>query len=272
MAVSASMGVISPLLAKLITLMGDEYKKLKGVQKQVSFLRDELTAMNAFLQKMALMDDDDELDPLAKDWRSHIREMAYDMEDCIDDLMSHLDHADDTGFIRRTARRLKTLRSRHRVASQIDNLKALVVEANERRMRYNLVDVCSKSGTSTFVPVDPRISVLYKEAASLVGIDGPIEELLELLSVNNSDAEQRRLKVVSITGFGGLGKTTLAKQVYDKIRGQFDCKAFVSVSQRPDITRLLYGIQSDLGIADSSEAPEVQKLIDGLRVYLQHER
>uniref|UniRef100_A0A0D9X3J8 Uncharacterized protein n=1 Tax=Leersia perrieri TaxID=77586 RepID=A0A0D9X3J8_9ORYZ len=274
MAVSSSMGVISPLLAKLTTLMGDEYKKLKGVRKQISFLHAELTTMNAFLEKMALMDDDDGLDPLAKDWRSHVREMAYDMEDCIDDFMCHFYYyADDAGFIRKTARRLKTLRARYRISSQINDLKALVVEANERRMRYNLTDDYTKSGaSSTFVPVDPRISGLYKDSASLVGIDGPIKELIDLLSVDGDVEQQRQRKVVSIVGFGGLGKTTLAKQVYDKIKGQFDFKAFISVSQRPDVTRLLYGIQSDLGIVTSSEPPEVQKLIDDLRVHLQHGR
>ncbi|KAF0899495.1 hypothetical protein E2562_019978 [Oryza meyeriana var. granulata] len=59
--------------------MGDEYKKLKGVRKQVSFLKDELTTMTAFLEKLALMDDDGELDPLAKDWRNRVREMTYDI-------------------------------------------------------------------------------------------------------------------------------------------------------------------------------------------------
>lgn len=75
--VSASMGVMKPLLAKLTTLMGDEYKKLKGVRNQVSFLKDELTTMSAFLEKLAFMDDDGgELDPLVKDWRNHVREMT----------------------------------------------------------------------------------------------------------------------------------------------------------------------------------------------------
>nr|ALO70040.1 NBS-LRR-like resistance protein [Oryza sativa] len=107
------MGVMNPLMAKLTTLMGDEYKKLRGLRKQVSFLKDELTTMSAFLEKLALMDDDDdgELDPLAKDWRNHVREMAYDMEDCIDDYFtSHLDHrysSSDAGLIRKIARRLR---------------------------------------------------------------------------------------------------------------------------------------------------------------------
>ncbi|KAF0899496.1 hypothetical protein E2562_019979 [Oryza meyeriana var. granulata] len=76
--------------------------------------------------------------------------------------------------------------------------------------------------------------------------------------------------MVSIVGFGGLGKTTLAKQVYDKVEEQFDCKAFISVSQRPDMARLLSTIQSKFKIQESSQPCEVQDIIDGLRGYLRH--
>jgi hypothetical protein len=83
---------------------------------------------------------------------------------------------------------------------------------------------------------------------------------------------QQKLKVVSIVGFGGLGKTTLAKQVYDQIGGQFDCKAFVSVSQRPDVKTLLIGLQLKLGMGESSHSRDLQDIIDYLREYLKHKR
>ena len=62
----------------------------------------------------------------------------------------------------------------------------------------------------------------------------------------------RELKVVSILGPACLGKTTLAKQVYDKIGSLFDCKACFSVSQRPDMTELLNKFQLKLGKGLSS--------------------
>jgi disease resistance protein RPM1 len=79
--VSVSMVVMKPVLA---TLMGDEYKKIKGLRKEVAFLQRELGDMDTLLEKM---DNVYELDPPAKKWRRDIIEMSYNIEDCIDDFM-----------------------------------------------------------------------------------------------------------------------------------------------------------------------------------------
>jgi len=69
--VSAFTGVMRPLLSKLTKLLGDEYAKLKGVRKQIKFLRDELSSMAAALQ---MLGDAEELNPVMKDWRDKLRE------------------------------------------------------------------------------------------------------------------------------------------------------------------------------------------------------
>ncbi|XP_037449807.1 disease resistance protein RGA5-like [Triticum dicoccoides] len=263
MAASATTGVLNPLLGKLGQLLGEEYKKLTGVRKQASFLKDELSAMKALLDKMELMD---KLDPTAKNWRDHIREMSYDMENCIDDFIHDIQGADaKKGFVRKMARRLRRLGRRHQIANRIEELKVLAVEANARRERYR-IDDCINSSYDTVV-VDPRMTAIYKEATGLVGIDAPKEELVSLLMDS-----KKELKVVSIVGFGGLGKTTLASKVYDEIGGQFNCMAFVSVSQRPNVKNLLSALQFNIGIKDSSHVQELQDIINRLREHLKHMR
>ncbi|KAM3413311.1 hypothetical protein ACQJBY_004467 [Aegilops geniculata] len=263
--VTVASAVMNPLIGKLNALMGVKYDKFKGVRKQASFLEKELSTMNAALQKLELMDD--KLDPTIKDWVDHVRDMSYDMENCIDDFM-HDFRADDAkeGLIEKTAQFIKKFRQRLRTVDRMEELKDLALEANSRRERYKIDEWKPASGS---VAVDPRLRAVYQEAATLVGIDGPREKVATLLMDT-----QNKLKVVSIVGFGGLGKTTLAKQVYDKAGSQFDSKAFFSVSQRPDIAELLNNFQLKLGMDDpvSSRARKVNDIIDELRQHLKDKR
>ena len=86
-AVSASTGVMNSLLSKLSILLSDQYKQLKGVRKDIEFLSRELVDMNAALEKLADME---KMDVQTRVWRDKVREMAYDIEDCIDVFMHHL--------------------------------------------------------------------------------------------------------------------------------------------------------------------------------------
>lgn len=73
MVVNAYKGVIDSAVAKLKELMtGDMCANLIGVSsRDILFLRDELPAMNALLEKL---DDAEELDPETKNWRHQVRE------------------------------------------------------------------------------------------------------------------------------------------------------------------------------------------------------
>ncbi|VVA29136.1 PREDICTED: putative disease resistance [Prunus dulcis] len=69
-------------------------------------------------------------------------------------------------------------------------------------------------------------------------------------------------RVVSIWGMGGLGKTTLAKQVYhhDKVKRHFDCLAWVCISQQCQAREILEEILTKLMSPTNEQRQEIAKL------------
>nr|XP_034598629.1 disease resistance protein PIK6-NP-like [Setaria viridis] len=193
---SAATSVMGSVIGKLTAMLGDKYQLARDVDQGIQFLKDELNTIDVVLQKLADKEDD-QMDPMAKDWRNKV-EMLWK----------------DQG-----------------TAGEIQKLEILVREQSERAKRYR-VDPLAASPQP--VRLDPRATALFQEARDPVGIDGPREEIIQLLQV-----EENQHKVVSIYGTAGQGKTTLAMEVYRKITGAFDCRAFVSVSQTLDMKNLL---------------------------------
>ncbi|KAI4969280.1 hypothetical protein ZWY2020_000194 [Hordeum vulgare] len=267
--VSVSTGVMNSVLEKLATLMGEEYTKHKSMQREVAFLKDELGSMDAVLKKLESIEE--ELDPQTREWKNQVMEMAFHIEDCIDNFMHESDEDSNiggVGFVGKISQYINVLRTRYQFANQIQQLKTWVKDVSERRKRYKLDEYAS---SSSYVAVDPRVPALYTEAANLVGMEGPKEDLIELLTSEEA-ASVQPLRVVSIVGFGGLGKTTLANQVYHELGGQYDCKVFVSISQRPNMMKLLGRIIKKLKMPQATHTDEVQDLIDSIREYLREKR
>ena len=83
---------------------------------------------------------------------------------------------------------------------------------------------------------DPHLGSLFMEEAKLMGIDSTLEELVK------SFVEGESLRtMISLLGEGGIGKTTLAKRVYDDaaVKEHFDYHAQITVSQSHSIRKLV---------------------------------
>ncbi|CAL5077689.1 unnamed protein product [Urochloa decumbens] len=272
--VSVATGAMSSVLAKLAELLHEKYKLAKGVRKDIEFLKSELSVMNDLLYVMA---DVEELDALNRGWRDRVRELAYDIEDCIDLSMAWLGRAGSDaskgGFFgtKQLVRRVKKIRVSFQVAHQIQELKARVVEESERQKRYKLDGPIRSSSDASRNKVDLRMCALWEETKNLVGLDGPRDEIIRWLMPAEGEEPPQHVRSVSIIGCAGLGKTTLANQVYQKIKGDFKYEAFVSVSQNPRVKDVLMKICSQVG-ATASMGDDELILVNKLRKRFQNER
>ncbi|VAH99247.1 unnamed protein product [Triticum turgidum subsp. durum] len=206
-----------------------EMSLLIGVQQDIWFIKDELETMQAFLVAAEAMK---EKDMLLKVWAEQVRDLSYNIEDCLGEFMVHV----------------------------------RVEEVSNRNTRYNLITADASSSIDEVNSYTEDIrshSASNIDEAELVGFAKAKQELIAMVDVNSSDG---LCKVICVVGMGGLGKTTLARKTYESkedIVKNFSCCAWVTVSQSffkiemlKDMIRQLLGGDSTSGWRFTEELVE----------------
>jgi hypothetical protein len=270
-------GAMSTLLPMLGDLLKEEYNLQKKTRGEIKFLKAELESMEAALTKISEAPLDQPPDIQVKLWARDVRDLSYEIEDGIDRFLVHLECRQQKkphsfmGFIHRSMDMLTKGKIRHNIGIEIKDIKSRIKEISERRDRHKVDCVAPKPvGTSTDTL---RQLAFFQKATELIGTKEKSLDIVRMLT----EGDQKQLKMASIVGFGGLGKTTLANLVYEKLRVEFDCGAFVSVSLNPNMEKLFKSLlhQLDKGkynnIMDESAWTEIQ-LISEMRDFLQKKR
>ncbi|RCV39490.1 hypothetical protein SETIT_8G228500v2 [Setaria italica] len=156
-----------------------------------------------------------------------------------------------------TKARVSMTKARHDIGNGIEEVNKKLKEIDERRKRYKIDDCVACPDTpSSFI--DPRMArVRMTSASMLIGIDESKEAVIKMLS-----HDDMKTRVVSVFGFGGLGKTTLAKATYDQLKQNYECGAFVSVGRNPDLVKVFKDILYDLDKGNYGDIHSTQKGAD----------
>ena len=274
-------GAMGSLLPKLGELLKEEYGLQKGVRKKIQSLSRELEAVHVVLRKIGDVPPE-QLDELVRLWVRDVREASYDMEDIVDTFLVRVDDGAepaDPHRLRRLRKKVaglfKKSKARRNISSLIQDITEKLEEVAARRGRYTADSIVAKPAAAT--TIDPRILNLYKRATQLVGMEGPKDELISMLSLGGDvDVPDKKMKIVSVVGFGGLGKTTLAKAVYDHIKLHFESSAFVPVGRNPDVKKVLRDILIDLDKGKYANSDlmvlDEKQLMDELKEFLKEKR
>lgn len=222
------------LIGKIVTIFENEALSVAGVCDEIDDIKQELVSMKAFLH------DADRKKAWAEGeatWVASVRDLAYDVEDIIDEFMYHMyEQGSREGrfarWFHQTIHIPKNVWFRRKISSELKNISRMIKAIPERNQRFG---VGGLQGTSSITCDDAcrwvqnrAESSLFIMEDELVGIESKKQELMDWLM--NGDQEQM---VVSVVGMGGSGKTTLVAKAFndETVKRHFNCCPWITVSK-----------------------------------------
>uniref|UniRef100_M8CAI3 Putative disease resistance RPP13-like protein 3 n=1 Tax=Aegilops tauschii TaxID=37682 RepID=M8CAI3_AEGTA len=225
----------------------NEYKLRWRTRRDVKFIKSKFKSMHSLLWATW---EREVPDAASKESKMAALLLADDMDDAVDDFILAME----------PSRRSKRLIQTKIEASAFEDFKRRASDVSGR-WKKTAHPICTLFPRNTAIlsprkPTPRAHPFVRKNASMLVPMDEPINELVKFLTGEDAEStlSQPQLKMASILGMAGMGKTTLADQVYEKIENKFDARAFVSVTQGGNIKDVLAGILEQVA-AENTTAP-----------------
>ncbi|KAL2329666.1 hypothetical protein Fmac_017247 [Flemingia macrophylla] len=221
--------VVSFLLENLLQLLNDEIKLLSGVEEKVNSLCNELKFIDIFLKSS----EGKRSDEVVKEVVSQIRDVAYKAEDVVDTYVANIAKHKRRNMLSKLFHFKERFTILHEVNAEIDKIKSEIDDIYRNRERYGIGRGEFQSQEADAIAKSLREKRRRdEEEQDIVGLVHDSNKIIQQLK--ESDL---RLKVVSIIGMGGLGKTTLARKIYNnnEMKKLFPCCAwgYLSNDYRP---------------------------------------
>ncbi|XP_008224169.1 PREDICTED: putative disease resistance protein At1g50180 isoform X2 [Prunus mume] len=257
--------VVSVVLESVRDFTIQEAKFLSGVSRQVEAAQTELEFMQGFLKDADARQGQDTRVQICV---ARIRDAAYDLEDIIETYGLKVDSKKKKRGLKNVLKRFACIFKEwvdvHRIGNEIENITTKISALRSSLQSYNIKEIRDRDsgGGESSMQLHERQGLLRRSYShvverDVVGLENNVEGL-----VMHVLKDENRHQVVSIWGMGGLGKTTLAGQVYHhkKVRQHFHSFAWVCVSQRCQVRNVWEGILFKLISATKEQKQEIKEM------------
>ncbi|WMV23230.1 hypothetical protein MTR67_016615 [Solanum verrucosum] len=245
---------VSFALQKLCDFLIQEVSLLTSLRDEITWLRNGLLFMQSFLKDA---EQKQSRDQRVQQWVFEINSIANDAVSILETYIFETGKGDD-GFASRLKGCACICRKEtkfYKVSKEIQSLKQRIMDISRKRETYGITNINNNAGEGPsnrpynqcdmVTTLRRTTSYVDDQDYIFVGFQDVVQTLLdELLK-----AEPCR-SVISIYGMGGLGKTTLARNLYinPNIVNSFRTRAWICVSQEYNTGDLLrYIIKSIQG-------------------------
>ncbi|PWA97416.1 NB-ARC domains-containing protein [Artemisia annua] len=191
-------------------------------------------------------------DEAVKQWLNGLQHLVYDIDDILDemetDAMHHELINESEGFSRKLRKLMPSFFTSFslstRVGSKLDDISTRLQELVDEKEKLGLSVKNERSNEK-----NRRYQTSLVDAKSIVGREGDKNELVQKLLSDEPCNKNKSFSIVPIVGMGGIGKTTLAKLVYDdqSAKDHFELKAWVCVSDDFDSFHISKVIHQSVG-------------------------
>ncbi|KAK1274729.1 putative disease resistance protein [Acorus gramineus] len=134
------------------------------------------------------------------------------------------------------AYRLCTLRTRREIGMKIRKLNKRIKEIADSTPKFDIKNIKDEGSTSRVLEPHGPYPLVLPDEKDIIGLDEQVKEIMGQLI----DGDRKRC-MISVFGMAGLGKTTLARKVYTRVKTSmhFDCFAWITVSNEYNQKELL---------------------------------
>ncbi|KAK4852726.1 hypothetical protein QYF36_026539 [Acer negundo] len=207
----------------------------------VQNIRNWLSTLQAYLKHM----DGKESDDILKGRVSQVRDLAYDIEDVLDEFKVHVPikfHRHRIlKYVEGVSHPVKHQKALRKMSSKVQHIKRRMDGITTLDPLIRSISLEEGSGSGAQV----ELCHVTPKDDDMVGFEGHKETLIKLLV---ADSRSTGLKHIWVVGIGGSGKTILVKNVYEskKVLKEYDCHAWIHMSRSCKINKVLRSMLKQL--------------------------